>query len=230
MVTKAKINMKKLQIVLLAAALAGASSASASLTVSMTGVSPGEVVTLQVVNTGSGVNNFGPGGVNAGIYNLSVDGTPMQSMCIDVDRESGTFSDYSYNTIADAPDTPAGPMGAAHAADIEKLWAAYFSPTMGAQDAAALQVAIWLDLGNGSLGYTVAASGNSAVTAEANAELTALAGGSLTAEADLIALTSPSGQNYIVAVPEATTMLAGALLLLPFGASAFRILRKNHIG
>ena len=30
-------------------------------------------------------------------------------------------------------------------------------------------------------------------------------------------------------VPEATTVLAGALLLLPFGASAFRILRKNRI-
>ena len=32
----------------------------------------------------------------------------------------------------------------------------------------------------------------------------------------------------ISAVPEPTTMLAGALLLLPFGASAFRILRKNR--
>jgi hypothetical protein len=33
-----------------------------------------------------------------------------------------------------------------------------------------------------------------------------------------------------VPVPEATTMLAGALLLLPLGASTLRILRKNRIG
>jgi len=30
-------------------------------------------------------------------------------------------------------------------------------------------------------------------------------------------------------VPEPTTMIAGALLLLPFGVSAFRILRRNRI-
>jgi hypothetical protein len=32
----------------------------------------------------------------------------------------------------------------------------------------------------------------------------------------------------ILAVPEPTTMIAGALLLLPFGASTLRILRKNR--
>jgi hypothetical protein len=32
----------------------------------------------------------------------------------------------------------------------------------------------------------------------------------------------------VVPVPEPTTMLAGALLLLPFGASTLRILRKNR--
>jgi hypothetical protein len=33
----------------------------------------------------------------------------------------------------------------------------------------------------------------------------------------------------LVAVPESTTMIAGALLLLPFGASTLRILRRNHM-
>jgi len=33
----------------------------------------------------------------------------------------------------------------------------------------------------------------------------------------------------LVPVPEATTMIAGALLLLPFGASTLRILRRNRI-
>jgi hypothetical protein len=220
------MNMKKIQLAILAASLAGAGSASASITVAFDSVSPEENVTLQVVNTGSGVANYGPAGVQAGIYNLTVAGVATPSFCIDIDRESGTFSDYSYADLASSPDTPSGPMGATHAAEIEKLWAAYYSPTMGAQDAAALQVAIWLSLGDNTLGYTVAASGNAAVTTEANAELAALGG--LTDEADLVGLVSPSGQNYVVAVPEASTVIAGALLLLPFGASTLRILRKSR--
>jgi hypothetical protein len=32
-----------------------------------------------------------------------------------------------------------------------------------------------------------------------------------------------------VPVPEASTMIAGALLILPFGASALRILRRRYI-
>ena len=33
----------------------------------------------------------------------------------------------------------------------------------------------------------------------------------------------------LVAVPEPTTIIAGALLLLPFGASTLRILRRNRM-
>jgi hypothetical protein len=36
-------------------------------------------------------------------------------------------------------------------------------------------------------------------------------------------------QDQLVIVPEPTTMIAGALLLLPFGASTLRILRKNRV-
>ena len=42
---------------------------------------------------------------------------------------------------------------------------------------------------------------------------------------DMILLGNP-GQNY--SVPEPTTVMAGALLLLPFGASTLRILRRNR--
>jgi len=35
-------------------------------------------------------------------------------------------------------------------------------------------------------------------------------------------------QDQLVIVPEPTTMIAGALLLLPFGVSTLRILRKKH--
>jgi hypothetical protein len=34
--------------------------------------------------------------------------------------------------------------------------------------------------------------------------------------------------QVLAAVPEPTTMIAGAMLLLPFGASMLRILRKNR--
>ena len=118
-------------------------------------------------------------------------------------------------------------MGSAHAIEIEKLWAAYYSPTMDNQDAAALQVAIWESLGDGTLGYTVIASGNALVTTEAANMLSNL--GNLIARADLQGLVSPDGQNYVVLVPEPTTMIAGALLLLPFGASTLRILRRNRM-
>jgi len=37
-----------------------------------------------------------------------------------------------------------------------------------------------------------------------------------------------SMDNLYTAVPEPTTMIAGALLLLPFGASTFRFFRKNR--
>ena len=45
---------------------------------------------------------------------------------------------------------------------------------------------------------------------------------------------NPNGQSYnvnqdqLAIVPEPTTMIAGALLLLPFGASTLRILRRNR--
>jgi hypothetical protein len=39
---------------------------------------------------------------------------------------------------------------------------------------------------------------------------------------------SQVAQSFHQAVPEPTTIIAGALLLLPFGASTLRILRKKH--
>ena len=98
--------------------------------------------------------------------------------------------------------------------------------------AAALQVAIWEVegggqlLGNGNPGYTVTASGNDSVTTETASMLASLSG--LTAEADLEAIVSPDGQSYVVAVPEVSTVIAGALLLLPFAACTFKIVRKHR--
>jgi len=35
--------------------------------------------------------------------------------------------------------------------------------------------------------------------------------------------------QLVIVVPETSTVIAGALLLLPFGASTLRILRKNRV-
>jgi len=231
--------MSNLKLAILMAGLAIASSATASITVTIDSVNPGGIVTLDVKDTGSGTANF-DGGVYAGVYNLTVNGVATPSFCIDVAHDvyfGETFHDYSYATLSDAPDTPAGPMGSAHAAVIEKLWAAYYGEaTTGPNKAfyaAALQLAIWESEGSASygnnLGYTITASdypGYSGITVEAGDMLANLP--HLTAEAGLEALVSADGQSYVVAVPEPTTLIAGALLLLPFGASTLRILRRNR--
>jgi hypothetical protein len=199
------MKMRKLQLAIMAAGLAGTISASAT-TVTFNGVSPVEVVTLQVSSP-----SFSSG-VYAGIYNLTVDGVATPSFCIDVAREISagqTFNDYYYTDLAHAPLAPAGPMGSVAATDIKKLWAAYYSPSMSNQDAAALQVAIWMDIAAQVGTYTVTVSGNEPVTTEAATILDSL--GSLTAQADLQGLVSTDGQNFVVPVPEPTT--TGCFLL-----------------
>ncbi|MGB7747305.1 MAG: hypothetical protein WBN75_08455 [Verrucomicrobiia bacterium] len=201
------MNTRKLQLAIVAAGLAGALSASA-VTLTFGGVSPEEDVTIQI----AGAITYS-GTVQAGIYNQTVDGVATPSLCIDVYREiSGgeTFTDYSYTDLSLAPLPPSGPMGSAVATDIEKLWAAHFpAASVNNQDAAALTVAVWEDIAANVGTYTITASGNDPVTTEAANMLASL--GSLTAQADLVGLASPDGQNYVVAAPEPTT--AGCFLL-----------------
>ena len=216
------MKTRTLRLTMLAFSLAGAMSASAALTVAFNNVSPEQVVNLQV----AGDFTYGPGGVYAGINNLTVDGVATSGFCIDVSRESGTYSDYSYAALGNAPLAPAGPMSSTSVINIEKLWAAYFTEAAANSDgtgleAAALQVAIWEQVALGNGGYTVTVSGNAPVTTLAKTMTDSL--GNLTAQADLQALVSPSGQNYVVPVPEPTTMIAGAgalgLALLGMGRS-----------
>lgn len=219
----------KLQAAIAAISLATAMSASASLTVSYVNTHPGGTVNLTVTgNAGYASLNFS-GEVYAGVYNLTVNGLATPSFCIDVQRDSGTASDYYYNDLASSPLSLAGPMGAAAAADVEKLWAAYYSPTMSDLNAAALQLAIWETVATGDGNYTVSATDRniSGVVAETAIMLGNL--DNLTTQADLVGLVSPTTQNYVVAVPEASTVLAGMLLLLPLGASSLRILRRGRI-
>jgi hypothetical protein len=216
-------KMKRLCLVI---GLAGAFWATAvqAAVVQELNTNPG--LTVNIVTSGGGFSGDGL----AGIYNLKVDGVDTPSFCIDVFRLSPPGSQsYTPVSLASAPLSPAGPMGSAAAVDIEKLWAAYFGGATGsALEAAALQVAIWKDIGS-YVGYTVVVNGDNAsdsVVIRAGQMLASLS--SLTAQASLHALVNDTYQNYVVPIPEPTTLIAGALLLLPFGASTLRNVRKNR--
>ncbi|HEX3856420.1 MAG TPA: hypothetical protein VHY30_03885 [Verrucomicrobiae bacterium] len=198
--------------------------ADAQVTLSFDSVSPVEDLTLQ----GGGTFSFGPSEVAAGIYNLTVDGVATPSFCIDVFRDAPTttLTDYNYTSLSLAPLAPAGPMGLIGATDIEKLWAAYFpAATANGQDAAALQVAIWEDVAAKVGTYTVTFSDNNAVTTEAAAMLASLPG--LTAQANLVGLISPDGQNYVVPVPAPEPTTTGCLLV---GLVVFGCFQRLKIG
>lgn len=225
--------MKKLRIALsLVGALAVASSASASVTLELVSVGQPGMNNYQTVHLQAGSPvNINQSGVEAGFYNLLVDGVATPAFCIDIatDQHVGLplYTDYNYTPLASAPTSVAGPMGATAAANIEKLWAAYYTDASSSSvKAAALQVAIWEVVAAGTGTYTLTVSGNSDVTSQATTYYNSL--GSLTAQADLVALTD-NGQAYVVPVPEARSLIAGALLLLPLGASTLRILRKSRM-
>ena len=215
------MKIQKLRVAIMAAGLAGAMSASA-VTLTFDNVDPSQTVNL--------TDPWISSGANAGIYNLTVDGVATPSFCIDVaDENNGnTFSDYYYSDLASAPLAPAGPMGSAAATDIEKLWAAYFSPSMGDQDAAALQVAIWEDIAaKATSPYLITVTGNDPVTTEAAAMIANLP--NLNDTANLMGLVGPNGpsgeQSYVVAVPEPTT--AGCFLLGLGALACFLVLETK---
>jgi hypothetical protein len=215
----------KLQLAIMAAALAAASSASAQITLTLNNVSPEEDVYISA----SGAYNLASTDVQSGIYNLTVNNVATPSYCIDIateQTENIQYTDYNYAALASAPISEAGPMNALGAADVEKLWAAYYTDSLTSQTvASALQVEIWNVVAIGNTDYSVSWSGlNTDTSDEIITMQDALPG--LTAEANLMALVSPSGQAYVVAVPEPTT--AGCFLLGLGALICFQRFTKNR--
>jgi hypothetical protein len=116
-------------------------------------------------------------------------------------------------------------------------------------DAGDLQKAIWfledevdgvrnhfIDDAETALGYTHDAAGDAKLKLDSNGAFNVIAlnmystspGTTPGATTIIDGVTYYLKQDVLAVVPEPTTMIAGALLLLPFGASTLRALRKNR--
>jgi hypothetical protein len=162
---------------------------------------------------------------------------------------------FSTSTGVD-PTWPAGTKAVQNAAWIYNTQFLPNAGTMNNYQAAAIQLAIWAALYDteatgvnaGKLDSTTVTAGefqesgfNSQTVTDANNILSALqavAGTSATSGYNEYWLAPVNGSGQVAAlsqgliapmpVPEPTTLIAGALLMLPFGASTLRFLRKNR--
>ena len=155
------------------AALAGSAFAD-TVNAKFTGVSPGQTVTMRLdghsFNTSAGAFNF--------LRKASDPGTlpgfapTFQGFCIDLTEYVQVGHTYEWHTVSlgNAPTSDAGPMGAANAARLGRLFANQYNGLATAanqsQAYAAFQLAVWeivfdgdLNLSNGSLKCTSAPSG-----------------------------------------------------------------------
>ncbi len=216
--------MKHLSLAIaLAGLLASGSSAFAALLTYEGLGSP--VGTVHITGSGdaNGINNT----YYAGWEKIRIDsGLTFQTMCIDIGDLAQSDANATIISLAGAPDAWAGPMGTTAAQKIQLLWGTYAaSATTDVVDAAALQIAIWKAIDEAMGGYSLTfTDGTPGAVDRADYMLANLNSTS----ANLMAITGVN-QDFLVPVPEPTTMIAGALLLLPFGVSTLRILRKNRV-
>ena len=192
-----------------------------------------------------------PGGGNAnggGLFNVTT--TPLAGMnlgsfgtfCLEHNENISYSGTYNYNMSSGAINGGVGG-GNPDKISIGTAWlysqfranSAVFAPT--SQSLSDLQQAIWyLEEESGSLSVS-GANGTSyynlAVAAAAAASYANVTDPSLGAYG-VVALNlynsdGTVAQDQLGVVPEPTTIIAAALLLLPFGASTIRSLRKNRV-
>jgi hypothetical protein len=240
---KQKENMKKLQLAILAVGLAGVMSASASITYSGTGLDDliNPMIGYEADGTGSSANyvaavgsipaygalytpNASVGGPTAAIWvgnevgnaggnipgTLSTFVASYTLLSSGIGPGPGNFAPYWVLWMTDDTgyhypivSTYGGPLNGSSLIHVGNL--THGSITLAALDASIDPVS-GLPYGQETINWAGLEIGN---------------GGTGPGTANIESIT-------IGAVPEPTTMIAGAMLLLPFGASTLRILRKTR--
>ncbi|HTJ00154.1 MAG TPA: hypothetical protein VL527_14830 [Dongiaceae bacterium] len=169
---------------------------------------------------------------NGGISGLS----KFNTVCADINNSIGGGT-HEFNLVTFAGEAGLNPAwgtgaGAATAAIYNANFLFQKYSVLGTTDWGALQLAVWDAL------YNTDATGNvtgtrfqvlDPISTTVNTYLASLpVNGAGPYTGYMLKPTQSWVQELLVPVPEPTTVIAGALLLLPFGASTLRMMRKNR--
>lgn len=226
--------MKSTLAIIAVATLAGTTFAD-TINATFTGVTPGQSVGLRL----SGHNMNTTAGQFTFLRNASDPGTlpgfapTFTGFCIDLTEYVQNGHEYTWNTysLANAPTSAAGPMGAARAQRLARLFGNQYNnlatASNQAQAYAAFQLAVWeivtddgLDLDHGTLQVTSAPSGTKSL---AQSWLDAVSGSGPVMSLIAIdnAATDCNGQQGYVMVPA-----PGAAAMLGLGGLAMTRRRR----
>ncbi len=190
-----------------------------TVTVTETGTSPAK--TVQIIS-----GTLGPLDVYAGITELTVDGVPTNSFCIDPYQYSNSSAQpYTVASLASAP-SPTGGMGSDAALIISNLWAENYQAALGDDpgSAAGLQIAIWEEVASGTGISFLLAPGQSDYGASTMIAAALAADSNGVAPVSLVALSNTTYQDYVVQnVPDSGM----TLVLLGFGLASLAIVGRK---
>jgi len=197
--------------------------AMADFTVTETGNSPSLAATASF---------YTPSQIYSGLSQITVSGDgalngSYNAFCIDVGELAKNLSNYNATALADAP-IPGASMGAVKAGKVAFLLDTYWSSSLDATSASALQNAIWEVINESAANSYDLATGDLRVT---GGDATALfeeiakhtdAYFSTYSAAGYLALVSQGSQDFVIKVPLPGAVLLGVLGLIAAG----RKLRK----
>ena len=206
------------------------------------GIGQTVIVTSELLNNGAG----GSDTVQAKVLDLKIGSVSNDyaTFCTEVAQHTnGSFTEYHQDSLADLP-TPGDAMGADKAAAIKKMWAyAGANKFTNPEYAAAFQVAVWevvedfngtlaslnVDVTDANAGDFTAVSddpSNNPLNAGILSNLFGAAVDPNQGQANLVGLASGSHQDYLVEVPEPSSIALLAIGGVCAGIPALRRRRR----